>query len=72
MSLYYFHRVLIASGILFALGFSVYSYQRFGQSSNTVDLAGAITSGVICLGMVGYLIYFNTKVRRLQGKNVPG
>jgi len=72
MSLYYFHRVLIASAILFALGFAVYSYQRFGQSGDTIDLAASITSGVIFLGMIGYLVYFNTKIRRLQGKNVPG
>ena len=72
MSLYYFHRVLIASAILFALGFAAYSYQRFGQSGDTVDLATSITSGMICLGMIGYLIYFNAKVRRLQGRAVPG
>lgn len=72
MSLYYFHRVLIASAILFTLGFCAYSYQRLGQSGDAVDLATTITSGMICLGMIGYLVYFNTKVRRLQGKSIPG
>lgn len=71
MALYYFHRVLIASAILFALGFSAYSYQRFSQAGDTTDLITSMTSGLLCAGMIGYLIYFNAKTRKLQGKTTP-
>ena len=71
MALYYFHRVLIASSILFALGFCAYSYQRYSQIGDTVDLATSVTSGMLCLGMIGYLVYFNAKTRRLQDKTAP-
>jgi len=70
MALYNFHRVLIATAILFFFGFGLYTfrvYTRLGQSTN---LLMAISALAVCLGMIAYLIYFNSTIRFLH--STPG
>ncbi len=66
MDLYHFHRVLISSAILFFLGFAVYSYRQYESLESSTYLAMTIASGTASIAMVGYLIYFNYSLRRLQ------
>lgn len=66
MDLYHFHRVLIASAILFSLGFAVYAYRQSGDLGSGLYLAMAVGSGVISLSLVAYLVYFNKSVRKLN------
>ena len=63
MALYNFHRVLISSAILFAFGFALYAYREHAAMGRSMDLVMAIVSGAISLAMVGYLIYFNYRIR---------
>jgi len=69
MDLYHFHRVLIASATLFCLGFSLYSYRQFNQLERAGYLVMAVGSVVIGLGMIGYLIYFNSKLAKIRHKS---
>ena len=65
MALYNFHRVLISSAILFFFGFALWSFRRDGNA----DLAMAIISIVLAGAMVGYLIYFNYRLRIINQSN---
>jgi hypothetical protein len=65
MDLYHFHRVLIASAILFFLGFAVYAYRQSGDLGSGLYLAMAVGSGVISLSLIAYLVYFNMSIRKL-------
>lgn len=69
MDLYHFHRVLIASAILFSLGFAVYAYRQSDDLGSGLYLAMAVVSGVISLSFVAYLIYFNIAVRKLASRH---
>ncbi len=66
MDLYHFHRVLIACAAMFALGFSVYSYQAYGDVGRPVNLAMAGIAAALGVALVGYLIYFNRRLRNLR------
>lgn len=59
MALYNFHRVLISSAILFFFGLGLWSFRR----EDTTHLAMGIVSIVLAVAMVGYLIYFNYRLR---------
>lgn len=68
MDLYQFHRVLIASAILFFGGFAVYSYQQYTSLGTTSYFSMAVVSGIISLLAIGYLVSFNAKLRKLHDK----
>ena len=68
MDLYNFHRILIASVILFCLGFGMYSYQLFTRTDQTANLTMSIVSAVIGVGLIAYLIYFNNLVRKITSR----
>jgi len=64
MALYNFHRVLISCAILFSFGYGLYAFRRFqGTDGRSVDLVTALIAGLLSLAMVGYLIYFNYRLR---------
>ena len=63
MALYNFHRVLISSAILFFFGFALWSFRLHQNTQRGADLAMAIVSIVLAVAMVGYLIYFNYRLR---------
>lgn len=69
MALYNFHRVLISATILFAMGFSLYSYRVYAQAGGSARLLTSVISAAICAGLVGYLIYFNTRIRALYTRH---
>ncbi len=65
MDLYHFHRVLIASTILFCLGFGAYAYRHYTNTGDTGYVAVLLATAAIGVSAVCYLVYFNRKVRRL-------
>lgn len=65
MALYHFHRVLIAAGVLFFLGYGLYAFDHF-DADHRYNLPIGIVSSFAAAGLVAYLIYFNRKVRRLR------
>ncbi len=69
MDLYYFHRVLISSAVLFFLGFALYSHGQFRDLADRRYLLMAVGSGAACVAMVGYLVYFNMATRRLYARH---
>jgi len=69
MALYNFHRVLISSSVLFFFGFALYVLRQPGVTQRAGDLAMGLGSGALSLAMVGYLIYFNYRLRVLQHRS---
>ena len=63
MSLVGFHRFLIASGILFCLGFATWEAVRFQAGAGPGSLALSLLFGVLGLGLVYYLV----NLRRFLG-----
>ncbi|MAE67198.1 MAG: hypothetical protein CMJ18_23300 [Phycisphaeraceae bacterium] len=59
MALYNFHRVLIASAILFDFGFSLYCFRRYQITGEGLQLTMLVASSVVTVAMIGYLIHFN-------------
>lgn len=66
MSLYIFHRVLIAASILFDAWFSIWCWQMYGQTEDSTYIIMLVGSSVLMLSFLVYLIYFNRKTRKLQ------
>lgn len=71
VDLYHFHRVLIAGATLFFLGLAVYAYRQYTQLQQSLDLWMTIGSGLICVGWIRYLAYFNAAMRRLTPRRQP-
>ncbi len=59
MSLYSFHRVLIAAAILFDFGFTFWAVRQYRMDDQMINLVMAIGSSVVTLGLIAYLVYFN-------------
>ena len=66
MSLYHFHRVLIAAAILFDLYFSLYCYRRYSETGELQQLYMLIGSSLITVALVIYLVLFNKKMQMLS------
>ena len=72
MDLFHFHRVLIVSTVLFASGFGAYAWRRYATLQQTDYLFVAVASIVIVAVMLGYLFYFNTKLKCVrQDRTTP-
>lgn len=56
MSLISFHRLLIATGILFCGGFAAWQLERFFGGGGPGDLALGLAFGAAALGLLYYLI----------------
>lgn len=66
MALYNFHRVLVAAAILFGFGMSLYGYRSYSVTGDTSNLTMAAVAGVLAIGMIAYLVYFNAKLILLR------
>jgi hypothetical protein len=65
MSLYQFHRVLIAAAIVFDALFTFWALRQWQNSGHDhMLLAMAIGSTVVTVTMVTYLVYFNRNLTR--------
>jgi len=81
MSLYNFHRVLIAAAILFDFLFTFWAIReyRFADEGKTALLLTAIGSSIFTIALIAYLVYFNRNLavfrhelaerQRLAGNN---
>ena len=59
-----FHRFLIATAILFSLGFAVWAFIQFRADGGSTQLALSITFAVIAIGLAVYLKNLNRFLRR--------
>ena len=59
LSLMNFHRVLIASSILFCWGFGIYEIVRFTTNAETNSVMLGILFVILGCGMLYYLIHLN-------------
>lgn len=66
MALYNFHRVLMTAAILFCFGFALWAYRQAGVVEGSSNMIMAWVSGLISIGIVAYLIHFNSKLRILR------
>jgi hypothetical protein len=51
----FFHRFLIATAILFSIGFAVWSFARFQDDGGTTQLVLSVVFAVIAVGLIVYL-----------------
>jgi ABC-type Co2+ transport system permease subunit len=51
----FFHRFLIATAILFSIGFAVWSFAQFQGGGGTTQLVLAVVFAVIAVGLIVYL-----------------
>jgi hypothetical protein len=63
MSLIAFHRFLIATAILFSLGFAVRQFTAFQATGNGWALASALLLGIVAVALVYYLIHLRDFLR---------
>lgn len=66
MALYNFHRVLITAAILFDFFFTFWTVRQYRDTGDAMQLAMAIASTVVTVGLVGYLVYFNRNLTVLK------
>ncbi|MCE9589838.1 MAG: hypothetical protein K8S99_04875 [Planctomycetes bacterium] len=66
MALYNFHRVLISTAALFFLAFSIYAGMHYVDNGSATNLIMAVVSGLVGVGALAYLFYFNARLRRLS------
>ena len=64
MSLVGFHRVLIATAILFCGFFAVWEGVAYGRDGHLLDLVLAIVFGVATVGLGAYLALLDRFLRR--------
>jgi hypothetical protein len=60
----FFHRFLIATAILFSIGFAVWAFARFRSAGGATPLALAIGFAVIAIALIVYLKNLNRFLRR--------
>jgi hypothetical protein len=60
----FFHRFLIATAILFSIGFAVWAFVQFRSAGGATPLALAITFAVIAVALIVYLKNLNRFLRR--------
>ncbi len=63
MSLLPFHRVLIASAIVFCAGFSFWELARYASTGGTTELV----VGIVFAALAGVLIVYFLHMRRILG-----
>jgi cation transporter-like permease len=51
----FFHRFLIATAILFSIGFAAWSFTQFQDGGGTTQLVLAVVFAVIAVGLIVYL-----------------
>jgi hypothetical protein len=51
----FFHRFLIATAILFSIGFAVWSFAQFQDGGGTTQLVLSVVFAVIAVGLIVYL-----------------
>ncbi|PIQ85793.1 MAG: hypothetical protein COV74_07175 [Candidatus Omnitrophica bacterium CG11_big_fil_rev_8_21_14_0_20_45_26] len=61
MSLIYFHIFLMSVAVVFAGGFGLWEAQLFQRSHQTLDLVTAVSSVILGIGILIYLIWFIRK-----------
>ncbi len=68
MSLYNFHRVLIAAAIAFDFVLTLWAIREYraAEEGQGVMLLVAIGSSIISIGLVAYLVYFNRNLAMLR------
>lgn len=67
MSLYQFHRVLIAAAIVFDALFTFWAIRQWQTSGHDSLMLGmAIGSSVVTVTMITYLVYFNRNLTLLR------
>ena len=66
MALYNFHRVLIATVVLFAIGFGLYCVRNYENTGDVVQLVMLVVLSIVTVGLVGSLIYFNKNLTVLR------
>ena len=64
MSLIYFHILLIATAIVFAVGFGAWEFSAYAKAAKTIDLASSIGSFLAGAGLFVYLVWFIKKRKR--------
>lgn len=63
MSLIGFHRVLIASAIIFCAGFGLWQLAAFTRTGRTADLLLAFGSGLAAAALILYLMFLRRVLR---------
>jgi hypothetical protein len=65
MSLKAIHIVFITCSTLLAFGFGAWCYNNYSSTKATADLALAIGSGVVGIGLIVYGKYFLKKLKNI-------
>ena len=60
----FFHRFLIATAILFSIGFAVWAFAQFRSAGGVTPLALAIAFAVIAVALIVYLKNLKRFLRR--------
>jgi hypothetical protein len=60
----FFHRFLIATAILFSIGFAVWAFAQFRSTGGTTALVLAVLFAVIAVALIVYLKNLNRFLRR--------